>query len=129
MPQWSADRLGTTQPAVSHAVRGIERRLGVVLFERGGTGRGAPGRASERWLTPGGSCECSRSGPLRIAAFRSAALYLLPPSWNDWVTDLGPRRPTRRVGYVTTPEPAATAAVRALVRELRSLTKVQVSTG
>ena len=27
--------LGGTQSAVSHAVRGIERKLGVVLFERG----------------------------------------------------------------------------------------------
>lgn len=36
------------------------------------------------------------------------------------VTDLGPRRPTREVGYVTTPELARTLAVRALIRELRS---------
>ncbi|MEU5386449.1 LysR substrate-binding domain-containing protein [Kitasatospora cineracea] len=35
------------------------------------------------------------------------------------VTDLGPDRPSRRVGYVTTPELARTAAVRALVRALR----------
>jgi DNA-binding transcriptional LysR family regulator len=36
------------------------------------------------------------------------------------VTDLGPRRPTRKVGYVTTPELAGSLAVRALIRELRS---------
>lgn len=36
------------------------------------------------------------------------------------VQDLGPTRPTRSVGYVTTPELAATLAVRALIRELRS---------
>jgi len=36
------------------------------------------------------------------------------------VTDLGPRRPTRAVGYVTTPELARTLAVRALIRELRA---------
>ena len=36
------------------------------------------------------------------------------------VTDLGPRRPTRAVGYATTPELAGTLAVRALIRELRS---------
>ncbi|MEV4611659.1 LysR family transcriptional regulator [Kitasatospora sp. NPDC049258] len=36
------------------------------------------------------------------------------------VTDLGPEPPTRQVGYVTTPELAGTAAVRALIRELRS---------
>lgn len=36
------------------------------------------------------------------------------------VTDLGPGRPTRSVGYVTTPELARTLAVRALIRELRA---------
>ncbi|MFJ6382967.1 LysR family transcriptional regulator [Kitasatospora sp. NPDC092039] len=37
------------------------------------------------------------------------------------VTDLGPQPPSRSVGYVTTPELAGTAAVRALIRELREL--------
>ncbi|MFG3054477.1 LysR family transcriptional regulator [Kitasatospora sp. NPDC048239] len=37
------------------------------------------------------------------------------------VTDLGPRPPSRYVGYVTTPELAGTAPVRALIRELRAL--------
>ncbi|MBD0744751.1 LysR family transcriptional regulator [Streptomyces sp. CBMA152] len=37
------------------------------------------------------------------------------------ITDLGPERPTRDVGYVTTPELASTVAVRALIRELRAL--------
>ncbi|MFJ5119814.1 MULTISPECIES: LysR family transcriptional regulator [unclassified Kitasatospora] len=37
------------------------------------------------------------------------------------VTGLGPRPPTRFVGYVTTPELAGTAPVRALIRELRAL--------
>ncbi|MFI6448618.1 LysR family transcriptional regulator [Kitasatospora sp. NPDC050543] len=37
------------------------------------------------------------------------------------VQDLGPRPPTRQVGYVTTPELARTAAVRAVIRELRSV--------
>jgi DNA-binding transcriptional LysR family regulator len=36
------------------------------------------------------------------------------------VTDLGPGRPTRGIGYVTTPELARTLAVRALIRELHS---------
>jgi len=35
--------------------------------------------------------------------------------------DLCPARPTRTVGYVTTPELATTIAVRALIRELRAL--------
>lgn len=270
----AAPRLGTTQSAVSHAVRAIERKLGVVLFERGRFGArptpaGARAAAHARRVlrmlealvgevrdTPAGAV----TGPLRIAAFRSAALHLLPPvlerlsarhpgieatvtvvreigagtagevaegradlgiatlgtgagiapdlvgdvlleepyalvhpaghpdprslplvDWTencssytrvwwaaqDWIpaatvraeddgavlsmvgsglgmavmpalsltavppgteiTDLGPERPTRRVGYVTTPELAATAAVRALVRELRGSVKSQVS--
>lgn len=48
------------------------------------------------------------------------ALTLLDAPDAVAVTDLGPRRPTRRVGYVTTPELAGTLAVRALIRELRS---------
>ncbi|MER6073084.1 LysR family transcriptional regulator [Streptomyces sp. NPDC001817] len=262
----AAARLGATQSAVSHAVRGIERKLGVVLFERGRFGaRPTPAgeraaaharrvlrmlralAADARAADTGELC-----GPLRIAAFRSAALRLLPPAlerlaarhpgvevtvtvvrelgagtagevaagradlgiatlsgpppgglvggellrepyslvhpaghpdprmlplvdwaencgsytrawWaaQDWIpaatvsaeddgavlsmvgsglgmaimpalsltgapsaveiTDLGPERPYRCVGYVTTPELAATAAVRALIRTLRSL--------
>lgn len=37
------------------------------------------------------------------------------------ITDLGPERPTRSVGYVTTPELASSLAVRALIRELRAV--------
>ncbi len=36
------------------------------------------------------------------------------------VADLGADRPTRSVGYVTTPELASSLAVRALIRELRA---------
>ncbi|MEU6090301.1 LysR family transcriptional regulator [Streptomyces sp. NPDC047085] len=264
----AAARLGTTQSAVSHAVRGIERKLGVVLFERGRFGA-RPTPAGERAAAHArrvlrmlralaadarGADTGEINGPLRVAAFRSAALHLLPPAlerlakrhpgievsvtvvrelgagtagevaegradlgiatlgdsapvpaglvgdvlleepyslvhpaghpepralplvdWTencgsytrdwwaaqDWIpaatvraeddgavlamvgsglgmaimpalsltgappsvhiADLGPRRPYRRVGYVTTPELAATTAVRALVRELRAL--------
>lgn len=35
------------------------------------------------------------------------------------ITALGPERPTRSVGYVTTPELGRSPAVRALIRELR----------
>ncbi|MES5817243.1 LysR family transcriptional regulator [Streptomyces sp. RG80] len=270
----AAGRLGTTQSAVSHAVRAIERKLGVVLFERGRYGA-RPTAAGARAVAHGRRVlrlletlvretraveSQGVGGPLRIAAFRSAALHLLPPvlerltarhpaieptvtvvreigpgtagevaegradlgiatfgtsspippelvgdvlveepyalvhpaghpaprslplvdwrencssytrAWwaaQDWIptatvraeddgavlsmvgsglgmaimpalsltaapagleiTDLGPGRPTRRIGYVTTPELAATAAVRALVRELRSHAKPQVS--
>jgi DNA-binding transcriptional LysR family regulator len=267
-------RLGSTQSAVSHAVRGIERKLGVVLFERGRYGArptpaGARAVAHARRVLrmlevmvaeTRGVQAAVVGGPLRIAAFRSAALHLLPPvlerlavshpgieptvrvvreigpgttgevaegradlgiatigtgapvppglvgdvlleepyalvhpaghpaprslplvdwaescssytrAWwaaQDWipaatvraeddgavlsmvgsgfgmaimpglsltgappsveVTDLGAGRPTRTVGYVTTPELAATTAVRALVRELRAGRKSQVS--
>ncbi|MFD9323627.1 LysR family transcriptional regulator [Streptomyces sp. NPDC060053] len=272
----AAARLGTTQSAVSHAVRGIEGKVGVVLFERGrfgarptvaGTRAVAHARRVLRMLQAlvaetRGVGTGRVDGPLRIAAFRSAALYLLPPvlerlaarhpgieatvtvvrevgpgtagavaegradlgiatfgtsapippelvgdvlleepyalvhpaghpaprslplvdwtencssstrAWwaaQDWIpaatvraeddgavlsmvssglgmaimpalsltrapfgteiTDLGPERPTRQVGYVTTPELATTAAVRALVRELRSTAKPQVGAG
>lgn len=47
-------------------------------------------------------------------------LALLDAPASVAVTGLGPRRPTRKVGYVTTPELARTLAVRALIRELPS---------
>jgi DNA-binding transcriptional LysR family regulator len=89
----AAGRLGTSQSAVSHAVRGIERKLGVVLFERGRHGA-RPTAAGTRAVTharrvlrmletlvtetrDAGTGEVG--GPLRIAAFRAAALHLLPP--------------------------------------------------
>ncbi|WP_435853492.1 LysR family transcriptional regulator [Streptomyces murinus] len=87
-------RLGTTQSAVSHAVRGIERKLGAVLFERGRFGA-RPTPAGERAAAHARrvlrmlavlaaevhASESGRpTGPLRVAAFRSAALYLLPPA-------------------------------------------------
>lgn len=48
------------------------------------------------------------------------ALSLIGAPNSIRITDLGPQRPTRRVGYVTTPELAESAVVRALVRELRA---------
>ncbi|MGW0884014.1 LysR family transcriptional regulator [Streptomyces sp. NPDC002671] len=90
----AAAKLGATQSAVSHAVRGLERKLGVVLFERGrfgarptpaGERAAAHARRVLRMLTAlaaearsAGTGELA--GPLRVAAFRSAALYLLPPA-------------------------------------------------
>ncbi|GHB49500.1 hypothetical protein GCM10010347_19310 [Streptomyces cirratus] len=262
--------LGIGQSAVSHSVRGSEAKVGAVLFERGRAGA-VPTPAGERAVSLGRrilrlyevlGTEARGAGrppaeavegALRIAAFRSAALHLLPPalerltarhpglspevrvvrelgagttgevlagradlaiatlggsaelppgllsgliaeeayslvhpaghpdprtlplldwdencgsytrSWwaaQDWIpratvkaeddgmvltmvgrglgmailpelslreagesveiADLGPGRPMRRVGYVTTPESASTLAVRALIRELRS---------
>ncbi|TXS22525.1 LysR family transcriptional regulator [Streptomyces sp. ms191] len=93
----AAAALGMTQSAVSHSVRGSERKLGAVLFVRGRSGA-TPTEAGERALAharrvlrllevmaaevrgAGGGADAG-AGPLRlrIAAFRSAALHLLPP--------------------------------------------------
>ncbi|WP_328300978.1 LysR family transcriptional regulator [Streptomyces sp. NBC_00435] len=94
----AAAALGLTQSAVSHAVRGSEAKLGAVLFERGRTGA-SPTPAGERAVgharrilrlyevmgaeargagRPGDPAE--PAGVVRIAAFRSAALHLLPPA-------------------------------------------------
>lgn len=88
----AASRLGLTQSAVSHAVRGAERKLGAVLFTRGHKGA-TPTPAGERALSHArrilrlytvmdtevrGGGPASPTGPLRVAAFRSAALHLLP---------------------------------------------------
>ncbi|WP_442811036.1 LysR family transcriptional regulator [Streptomyces sp. NBC_01217] len=88
-----------TQSAVSHSVRTSERRIGAVLFDRGRKGaRPTPAGesavaharrilrlldlmgAEARGVAAGRSGSDVVAGPLRIAAFRSAALYLLPPA-------------------------------------------------
>ncbi|MCJ1679827.1 LysR family transcriptional regulator [Streptomyces sp. APSN-46.1] len=92
--------LGLTQSAVSHSVRGSEAKVGAVLFERG-RGGASPTPAGERAVAlarrilrmyevlgaeargVAGAAAGSAgavSGTLRIAAFRSAALHLLPPA-------------------------------------------------
>ncbi|WP_328889213.1 LysR family transcriptional regulator [Streptomyces sp. NBC_00316] len=90
----AADALGLTQSAVSHSVRGSERKIGAVLFERGRTGT-RPTPAGEKAIVHarrilrlldvltaearGAARPDAAEGPLRITAFRSAALHLLPP--------------------------------------------------
>ncbi|GEC10762.1 transcriptional regulator [Streptomyces spinoverrucosus] len=90
----AAETLGLTQSAVSHSVRGSERKIGAVLFERGRTGA-RPTPAGEKAVAHarrilrlldvltaearGAARPDTAQGPLRIAAFRSAALHLLPP--------------------------------------------------
>nr|WTB36309.1 LysR family transcriptional regulator [Streptomyces sp. NBC_00830] len=95
----AAEALGMTQSAVSHSVRASERRIGAVLFDRGrlgarptpaGAGAVAHARrilrllelmgAEARGVAAGRAGTDTVSGPLRIAAFRSAALFLLPPA-------------------------------------------------
>ncbi|AUY51250.1 LysR family transcriptional regulator [Streptomyces sp. CB01881] len=93
----AAARLGTTQSAVSHAVRACERKLGAVLFDRGRNGArptdaGARAVAYARRIlrlleamgpevrgAGAGDAAGEVAGPLRIAAFRSVAAHLLPP--------------------------------------------------
>ncbi len=90
----AAARLGLTQSAVSHSVRGSEAKVGAVLFERGRAGA-APTPAGERAVALGrrilrlyevlgaearAAGRDTLDGVLRIAAFRSAALHLLPPA-------------------------------------------------
>ncbi|MFH8295215.1 LysR family transcriptional regulator [Streptomyces sp. NPDC018059] len=88
----AARALGLTQSAVSHSIRGTERKVGAVLFERGRKGAtptaaGAVAAAHARrvlrlldtLVTEARGAERGvAEGPLRIAAFRSAALHLLP---------------------------------------------------
>ncbi|MFE3581979.1 LysR family transcriptional regulator [Streptomyces vinaceus] len=93
----AAVRLGLTQSAVSHSVRGSEAKVGAVLFERG-RGGASPTPAGERAVGlarrilrlyevlgaeargAGREPADAAGGVLRIAAFRSAALHLLPPA-------------------------------------------------
>ncbi|MET8686020.1 LysR family transcriptional regulator [Streptomyces sp. NPDC004732] len=99
----AAQALGLTQSAVSHSIRGTERKVGAVLFDRGRKGAtptpaGAAAAAHARRVlrlldtlvaeargaarAAGGRGDGDAgggvTGTLRIAAFRSAALYLLP---------------------------------------------------
>ncbi|MGA5037035.1 LysR family transcriptional regulator [Streptomyces capoamus] len=90
----AAGTLVLTQSAVSHSVRASERKIGAVLFERGRTGA-RPTPAGEKAVAHarrilrlldlmtaearGAARSDTAVGPLRIAAFRSAALHLLPP--------------------------------------------------
>ncbi|ROQ95603.1 DNA-binding transcriptional LysR family regulator [Streptomyces sp. 2132.2] len=93
----AAVRLGLTQSAVSHSVRGSEAKVGAVLFERG-RGGASPTPAGKRAVGlarrilrlyevlgaeargAGREPADATGGVLRIAAFRSAALHLLPPA-------------------------------------------------
>ncbi|MDH6119466.1 DNA-binding transcriptional LysR family regulator [Kitasatospora sp. GAS204A] len=88
----AAGALGLTQSAVSHAVSACERKIGAVLFDRGRHGA-RPTPAGERAAAHArrilrlldalpdearGASTKALTGPLRIAAFRSAAVHLLP---------------------------------------------------
>ncbi|MBO7940152.1 LysR family transcriptional regulator [Streptomyces sp. CAI-85] len=121
----AAGALGLTQSAVSHSVRGSERKIGAVLFDRGrGGARTTP--AGERAVTHarrvlrlldvlaaearGAARPDAAEGVVRIAAFRSAALHLLPPvlrRLRDRHPGIEPRvRVVREVGRGTAGEVA-----------------------
>ncbi|MEU6822049.1 LysR family transcriptional regulator [Streptomyces atriruber] len=118
----AAQALGLTQSAVSHSIRGTERKVGAVLFERGRKGAtptpaGAAAAAHARRVLrlldtlvaeargaaragggrgdggAGGEVE----GTLRIAAFRSAALHLLPAALSRLAVSHPGIRPEVRV--------------------------------
>ncbi|MFI6418520.1 LysR family transcriptional regulator [Streptomyces sp. NPDC050842] len=127
----AAVALGMTQSAVSHSVRTTERKLGAVLFDRGRTGA-TPTAAGERALAHArrvlrlldvmaaevrgaardGGASGTLAGPLRIAAFRSAALHLLP----------------RALGRLTARHPEIVPEVR-IVREIGRGTAGEVLDG
>ncbi|MGW7070288.1 LysR family transcriptional regulator [Streptomyces sp. NPDC054855] len=89
----AAETLGVTQSAVSHSIRGTERKVGAVLFDRGrkgatptpaGVAAVAHARRVLRLLDAlaaeaRGAAQGTVAGVLRVAAFRSVALHLLPP--------------------------------------------------
>ncbi|MBW5484752.1 LysR family transcriptional regulator [Streptomyces bambusae] len=121
----AAAALGLTQSAVSHSVRGIEGKVGTVLFERGRAGA-RPTPAGERAVAHArrilrmyevlaaearGAARGTVAGPLRIAAFRSAALHLLPPALERLTVrhpDITPEvRVVRELGAGTAGEVAA----------------------
>ncbi|MEV7195188.1 LysR family transcriptional regulator [Streptomyces sp. NPDC093510] len=111
----AAQALGLTQSAVSHSIRGTERKVGAVLFERGrkgatptpaGAAAAAHARrvlrlldtlvAEARGAAQGGG-DGAVEGTLRIAAFRSAALYLLPAALDRLAAGHPGLRPEVRV--------------------------------
>lgn len=110
----AAGRLGLTQSAVSHAVHAAERKIGTVLFERGRSGA-RPTPAGERAVAHArlivrqyeilasearGAANGAAEGPVRIAAFRSAAVHLLPPALERLTT----RHPGVRPQVLIVPE-------------------------
>ncbi|MEU5695560.1 LysR family transcriptional regulator [Actinosynnema sp. NPDC020468] len=101
-------RLGLTQSAVSHAVRGVERQVGAVLFSRGRTGA-RPTPAGDRALVHARqilrqldllraeariAAAGEVTGVLRVAAFRTAAAHLLPAALDRLTTRFPGVRPT-----------------------------------
>lgn len=113
-------RLGLTQSAVSHAVRTAERKIGVVLFDRGRHGA-RPTPAGRKAATHANgvlrmldllaadaraAAGTEVSTTLRIATFRAAAAHLLPPV----LTRLAARHPLLSTEVTTVREVGPGAA-------------------
>ncbi len=132
--------LGATSPAPPGLVRGVLLQAGYALVRP--AGHPAPRTlplvdwaenctsctrewwAAQEWL-PAATVEAEDDGAVLsmvssgfgMAVMPELSLIGAPPSVE--IADLGAARPTRSVGYVTTPELARSLAVRSLIRELR----------
>ena len=120
----ASDALHLSQPAVSKAVRGLERELGLPLLERGPravrlteAGAALISRARELFAVERSAEEELRAlrglegGRVRIGASTTIATYLVPPILADFHT----RYPAVRLRLVS----ANTRAIAALVLERR----------
>ncbi|MGW8762217.1 LysR family transcriptional regulator [Streptomyces sp. NPDC055815] len=133
--------LGTTSPVPPELVGGVLLQEGYALVHPAGhpaprtlplvdwaencTSYTREWWAAQEWL-PAATVEAEDDGAVLsmvssgfgMAVMPELSLIGAPPSVE--VTDLGVARPTRSVGYVTTPELAKSLAVRSLIRELRA---------
>jgi DNA-binding transcriptional LysR family regulator len=82
--------------------------------------------AAQNWI-PGATVRAEDDGAVLSMVSSGLGMAIMPAlsltraPLTTQIAGLGPERPTRSVGYVTTPELATTVAVRALIRELRAL--------
>ncbi|WP_256961923.1 LysR family transcriptional regulator [Streptomyces sp. NRRL B-24572] len=133
--------LGTTSPVPPELVGGVLLQEGYALVHPAGhpaprtlplvdwaencTSYTREWWAAQEWL-PAATVEAEDDGAVLsmvssgfgMAVMPELSLVGAPPSVE--ITDLGVARPTRSVGYVTTPELAKSLAVRSLIRELRT---------
>ncbi|MER5208072.1 LysR family transcriptional regulator [Streptomyces sp. NPDC002825] len=133
--------IGTTSPVPPELVGGVLLREGYALVHPAGhpaprtlplvdwaencTSYTREWWAAQEWL-PAATVEAEDDGAVLsmvssgfgMAVMPELSLVGAPPSVE--ITDLGAARPTRSVGYVTTPELAKSLAVRSLIRELRA---------
>ncbi|MFI5621199.1 LysR substrate-binding domain-containing protein [Streptomyces sp. NPDC051567] len=104
-------------PPPSATARGLPQRRPAPAAARAGAARGPPPRAT---VTAGGDATALTMAGRGLGTAILPELSRREAGTAVQVMDLGPQRPVRRVGYVTTPEAAGTLAVRALIREFRA---------